>query len=237
MYRVRNKKRGVSMHEIFKVFFINLVCDIDNMLILGIILRKHSHLKITLPAAIVLTLTRTTYIILIDGLSNIPLFQLLTGIILLFIAYKVVTRSTWEDDFFRPSRSPFLKVKVLLLLAATDFLLCLDGVIVISRISQHVVPVATGIFCSLLISLLFFTLIIRLAKTFFWINFIAGGFIAQNAIIGISKDPWLADWIHFIDHLFPRVNIVNIIANGVVILIIMIGLFAYIKEHRITIWK
>ncbi|MEK5520492.1 TerC family protein [Heyndrickxia sp. FSL W8-0423] len=227
------------MHEFFKVFFINLVCDIDNMLILGAILRRHSYLNMTIPAAIVLTFMRTVYVILInEGLSGIPLFQLLTGLVLLFIAFKVVTMTiSGEDLLSRSTRSPKSKVNVLLLLMGTDFLISLDSVFVISGISQTIFPVATGIFGSLMISLLFMSIIIRLAKAFFWINIIAGGFIAQNAMIGMSKDPWLADWISQINQSFPNVNIVNIAANGAVILIVVIGVYSYIKHHRIIIDK
>jgi predicted tellurium resistance membrane protein TerC len=227
------------MLEFFKVFFINLVSDIDNMLILGTLLRKHSYLNITLPAAMVLTLTRTIYVVLVDGLSNVPLVHLLMGIILLFIAFKLVTMFIGEDN--RPGYtkySAYLKIKVLLLLAATDFLICLDSVIVISGISQHVAPVTLGIFCSLLISLFFLPLIVKLATTFSWINIIARGFIAHNAIIGIANDPWITKWVTYIDELlFPEANIVNIAANGAVIIIILLGLLSYIKHHRITIDK
>ncbi|MBL5810576.1 hypothetical protein B5V88_04355 [Heyndrickxia sporothermodurans] len=234
------KKRGDRVHDFFKVFFINLVCDIDNMLILGAILRRHSYLNMTIPAAIVLTFMRTVYVILInEGLSGVPLFQLLTGLILLFIAFKVVTMTISGEDLLsrNSTRSPKSTVKILLLLMGTDFLISLDSVFVISGISQTIFPVATGIFGSLMISLLFMSIIIRLAKAFFWINIIAGGFIAQNAMIGMSKDPWLADWISQINQSFPNVNIVNIAANGAVILIVVIGVYSYIKHHRIIIDK
>ncbi|KMY51446.1 TerC family protein [Peribacillus loiseleuriae] len=226
------------MQEFFKIFFINLICDIDNMLILGTILRNHSCLHLTIPAAMLLTFTRTIYVILIDRLSYVPMLQMLMGIILLFIAYKVVTTLIWEEDQYSHStRSTNSKVKVLLLLAATDFLISLDNVIVISRISQHVVPVIIGIFCGLLISLFFLPLIIKLVKTFFWINIIAGGFITLNAINSIVNDPKLANWIDYINYLFPNANIVNLVTNGAVILTIIIGIFSYIKHHRITIHR
>ncbi|MFE0504313.1 TerC family protein [Peribacillus butanolivorans] len=228
----------MKMQELFIVFFINLVSDIDNMLILGTILRKHSYLNITLPAAMVLTLTRTIYVVSVNGLSNVPMVHLLTGIILLVIAFKLVTRSIREEDLiYRSKHFAFIKIKVLLLLAATDFLICLDSVIAISNISQHVVPVTIGIFCSLLISLFYLPLIIKLVSTFAWINIIVGGVIAQNAIIGIVNDPWLANWINKFDKLFPEANMVNLISNGVVIIIVVIGLISYIKHQRITIHR
>lgn len=231
-------KEEIVVQDFLKVFFINLVSDIDNMLILGTILRKYSYLKIILPAAFVLTFTRSVYVIAVNGLSNVPMIHLLSGVILLFIAFKLVTRSIGEEDIPRHlNRSFYLKIKVLFLLAATDFLICMDSVIAISGISKNVVPVSLAIFCSLLISLFYLPLIVKLATIFSWINIIVGGFIAQNAIIGIVNDPWLADWIQSLDQLFPDANIVNLAANAVVIIIVVIGLISYINHNRITIHK
>jgi predicted tellurium resistance membrane protein TerC len=226
------------MGEFSKVFFLNLISDIDNMLILGTILRRYSFLNIIIPAVIVLTIMRTIYVFLVNGISNIPMFHLLLGIILLFVAFKLVRRSIKEENLPRRSNSSaYLKVKVLLLLAASDFLICLDSIIVISGISQHMGPVTIGIFCSLLFSLLFLPLIVKLAANFFWVNIIAGGFIAQNAVIGMANDPVLADWIDYANESFPKANIVNIAANGAVIIFVLIGLFSYIKHHRISTYN
>ncbi|MGE8078828.1 TerC family protein [Peribacillus loiseleuriae] len=226
------------MQEFFKVFFISLICDVDNMLILGTILRNHSCLHFTIPAAMLLTFTRVIYVSIIDRLSYVPMFQMLMGIILLFIAYKIVTTFIWgEDRYSHSTRPTHSKVKVLLLLVVTDLLISLDSVLVISGISQHIMPVIIGIFCGLLISLFFLPVIIKLVKTFFWINIIAGGFITQHAINSIVNDPKLANWIDYMNDLFPNTNIVNLVTNGAVILTIIIGIFSYIKHHRITIHR
>ena len=125
------------MQDFLKVFSFNFISDIDNMIILGAILRKHSYLNITIPAAIVLTITRTTYIIVISELSTVPLVHLLSGMLLLFIAFQLVKKSSKDERIpQRATHSIIYKMKVLLLLAATDFLICLDGVLVISKISH-----------------------------------------------------------------------------------------------------
>ncbi len=223
------------MHEILRVFFINLISDIDNMLILGTILRKYSYLNVTFLAVIVLTLTRSFYVAVVEGLSQLPFFHLLVGIILLFIAFKLVTRSIKGEELKREQRSAFLKIKVLFLLAATDFLICLDSIIVIYEFSTHMVPVLVGIFCSLLISLHFLTLIEKLATNYFWINVVAGGFIAHNAVMVIVKEPRVINWLVYIDQVYPNGNIVEIVADGAVIMVVFTGLISYLKQHRITI--
>lgn len=226
------------MHDFLKVFFVTLVSDIDNLLILGTILRRYSYLSITLPAVIVLTSTRTIYVAIVESLSNFPLFHLMVGIILLIVAFKLVSKSIKDEPLPRqPNKSPLTYLKVLLLIASTDFLICLDSVLIISGISQHGSSVIFGIFLSLLITLTFLPFIIKMARSFFWINIIAGAFIAQNAVIGLVKDPWLADWIDSIDKLFPGTNIVNVFANGAVIMIVVTGVYYYIKYHRVSIYK
>ncbi|MEH7095562.1 TerC family protein [Neobacillus vireti] len=226
------------MTEVAKVFFITLVSDIDNLLILGTILRRYTHLKITLPAIIVLTLSRAIYVIIIKSILGVPMLQLSMGIILLLIAFKLVRKSIDGEPLTRPfNQSIFLKIKVLSILAATDFLICLDSVVIIVGISQHVEAVTLGIFSSLLVSLLFLPFVVKLATSFFWINIIAGAFIAQNAVIGMLKDPILAGWLSTINKLFPHTNVINMTANGAIIIFIVIGVYSYIKHQRIIFHK
>ncbi|MBD8004501.1 TerC family protein [Bacillus norwichensis] len=228
------------IQDFLQVFFMTMVSDIDNMLILGAILRRHSNFKVPFFAAVLLTFTRTLYVGVVEGLSDVPLFHVLTGFILLVISYKLVTKLIYGVDRVRParySRSLFHKIRILAALAATDFLICWDGVLIISNISDHIPTISLGIFCSLLIALYFLRLIVKLAAAIPWINVIAGGFIAQNAITSIAKDPWMEGWIHFADSLVPQVNIVNTAANGAVIIIVVIGLVTYMKNHRISIHR
>lgn len=219
------------MQELLKVFFINLVSDIDNMLILGAILRRYSYSRIVLPAAVLLTFTRTVYVLMIDGLTAIPMFRLLLGVVLLILAFKLVTKAGEQQGAGRSKRSSSL-IKILALLAATDFLICMDGVIVISGLSQHILPVTIGIFSSLLISLYFLPIIVKLATAFSWINIIAGAFIAKIAIVRVVNDPFLGKWLSSADSLFPEADVVSLVSSGTVILMIVIGVFSYIRQQH-----
>ncbi|MCJ7841989.1 hypothetical protein MUB24_13980 [Lederbergia sp. NSJ-179] len=222
------------MHEMIKVFLITFVSDLDNLLILGAIIRKHSNLNIVVPTAVVLTLTRSVYVMLIDRLFAIPLIHLFMGLILLFIAFKLSTRSFADETLTRPGdRTLSLKIKALFLLAATDFLICLDSVMVISNVSQNMIPAIMGIFLSLLLSLLFLPFIIKLAIKFSWINIVAGAFIAQTAVIGMVNDPWLKSWVSRMNLYFPRVNMINLFANSMIVLVIFVGCFSYFKNRRL----
>lgn len=221
------------MNEIIKVFLITFVSDLDNLLILGAIIRKHPQVNIVFPAAVVLTCTRALYIIVMDTLLTIPVIHLIMGVILLFIAFGLVTKSfTDQTDISLLNRSFSIRVKVLSLLAATDFLICLDSVIVISEISQNISMALIGVFLSLIVSLFFLPLIIKVAAKFMWINIIAGAFIAQTAVVGIIGDPWLKGWILAINAYFPKVNLIHISANIVIVLVILIGCYSYIKSNR-----
>ncbi|MCM3567756.1 TerC family protein [Neobacillus mesonae] len=223
------------MQEALKVFFINLVSDIDNMLILGTILRQYSYLNVTFLAVIVLTITRSFYVAVIDSLSQLPMFHLIIGIILLIIAFKLVTRTIKGEELARKQNSFFLKLKVVLMLAATDFLICLDSIIVIYKFSTHLTPIIVGIFCSLLISLHFLPLIEKLAVNFFWINVIAGGFIAHNAMMVIMNEPRAASFYLKLHQAYPNGNIVNIAADGAVIIVVITGMISYLNHRRITL--
>ncbi|WP_042355828.1 TerC family protein [Bacillus rubiinfantis] len=223
------------MQEIFRVLFINLVSDIDNLLILGTILRRYSYLNVTMLAVVVLTITRSLYVAFVEVVSQLPYFQLIVGIILLWIAFKLVTKTIRGEVFQRSSNSVFTKIKVLLLLAATDFLICLDSIIVIYEFSTHMLPVIIGLFCSLFISLHFLPLIERLATNFFWINVVAGGFIAQNAVLIMVKDPWISELLSVFFSLYEKDDMVNVLANGAVIIVVLTGVISYINHRRILL--
>ena len=135
----------------------------------------------------------------------------------------------------REPYSTLLKIKVLLMLAATDFLICLDSIIVIYEFSTHILPIITGIFCSLLISLHFLPLIEKLATNFFWINVIAGGFIAHNAVMVIMNEPRLESWVLYLHQVYPNGNIINIAADGAIIIVVITWLISYLNHRRITI--
>lgn len=226
------------MTELLKVLLITLVSDIDNVLILGTILHRYSYLNLTIPAICVLTLTRTTYVVMVNRITDFPMLQLLMGIILLIIAFKLVRRSINAEPLRKPTGSTYYsKAKVLLLIAATDFLICMDSIVIISGITQNVKDIILGTFCSLLISILFLPMIVKLASTFFLINIIAGAFIAQNAVMGILNDPILAEPVQAMKQLFPEADFINIAANGTIIIFIIIGVISYSKNQRITIDK
>ncbi|MBO0992938.1 TerC family protein [Bacillus sp. SD088] len=226
------------MNEIIKVFLITFISDLDNLLILGAIIRKHPQINIVFPAAVVLTCTRAIYIVVMDTLLTIPVIHLIMGVILLFVAFSLVTKSFAEQTDIPPlNRSISIKVKVLSLLAATDFLICLDSVIVISEISQNMSMALIGIFLSLIISLFFLPMIIKVATKFAWVNIMAGAFIAQTAVVGIIGDPWLKGWILSINSYFPKVNLIHVSANIVIVLVILVGCYSYIKSNRHNFFK
>ncbi|WP_062104955.1 TerC family protein [Bacillus niameyensis] len=224
------------MQGFLSVFFITFISDIDNLLILGAILRKHSYLRIAFPAVVMLTLTRTLYIILINGFSYLPMIQLLMGMILLYIAFKFATRPVMLDEI-RPNYSLWARLKVLFLIVGTDFLISMDSVIIISGISETRLYLILGIFSSLLISFFFLPFIIKLAINFSWITIIAGGFIAKSAVTSILNDPVLVDCIVYIESIYPRVNIFNKMSSGVALIVVVIGVTRYhnsqyIKTHK-----
>lgn len=224
------------MQEFLSVFFITFISDIDNLLILGAILRKHSYFKIVIPAVVLLTLTRTLYIFLIDSLSTLPLIQLLMGIILLYFAFKLATRPVILEPI-RPDYSIWSRLKVLLLIVGTDFLIGMDSVMIISGISEKQMSLMLAIFSSLLISFFFLPFIIKMAVKFSWITIIAGGFIAKSAVTSIIKDPLLEDCVDYFELLFPKVNILSIFSSGVALIIVVIGLVYYLNNQIIKTYN
>jgi predicted tellurium resistance membrane protein TerC len=219
--------------DILKIYFMNMINDLDNILIISAVIRKYGYQIKSLFSYIVvcLTVSRTIYVMIIQFLAEIPGLRVVIGIILLCIAIRLACSIQEEKD----ERSiPSISItKMMVIVLAADFSVCLDSVMVTSGLSNNLLFIMVGIFLS--VSTVFYVLDYFseiMARTSL-VQIIAGGLIAHIAILDMLKDPITENPILYLEDFF-QINIhhwYNMFALDIAILVIFIGLMKRINSH------
>lgn len=220
--------------DILKIYFMNMINDLDNILIISAVIRKYGYQIKSLFSYIVLCLTisRTIYVMIVQFLAEIPGLRIVIGFILLCIAIRLAC-SIQEDKGERSTPSISI-TKMMLIVLATDFSVCLDSVMVTSGLSTNLLFIMMGIFLS--VSTVFYVLDYFseiMARTSL-VQILAGGLIAHIAILDMLEDPITENPILYIEDFF-QINIhhwYNMFALDIAILVIFIGLMKMINSSK-----
>ena len=224
---------GFVLSEIIKIFFMNSINDLDNLLIITTVIRKNGYTVKTLfrYMVICLTLSRTFYVLVIHSLVDFPSLRLITGMIILCIAIRLAW--SFEKDK-RIKTIPNISVfQMMLIVMATDFFICLDSVIIIAELSSNPLFIAIGIGLSVFTFFILYSSFTDILGNTSWIQVIASGLIAHIAILSIVKDPIIKTPLKLIEN-YLEIHInnwINVFALDVAIITIMIGVLRRIKNR------
>lgn len=214
----------------------NLINDIDNILIISAVIRKYGYQVKSLFSYIVLILTisRTVYVLVIQFLADIPGLRVITGIILLFMAVRLAFSAQENIDMRSDSHPRKSTIKMLLIVLVTDFSICMDSVMVTSELSHNPIFIMIGIFLSVSTVFIVFDFFSEIMTKTYLVQILAGGLIAHIAILDMLKDPITEQPILFLEDFF-KINIhnwYNMFAVDIALLVIFIGLMNRIKTIR-----
>lgn len=193
------------------------------------IIRKYSfHQKsVILFTVFLLTFSRTVYVGAVDSLTAIPGLRLISGLIMIGLALRLVLFTDFGLKRSRPLSWIRSWIKMSFVLLFTDFTICLDNVIVTAELSSHPITAAFGIFISLMTAFVLLRLLPESVAESGWIQIIAAGLISHIAFLGIVKDPLLADKLIRLDQMLKGTDIskaIQIIAVNIAIIMIIIGI-------------
>ena len=133
---------------------------------------------------------RLIFVFLVTQLLRIPFLQLVCGLLLIWIAVKLVRPAHAEDDQVRPAVS--LKDAVGVIIVA-DVVMSLDNVIAISAAAHgNMVLVVFGLLLSLPLVVWGSGVLARWMNRFPLIIWAGGGVLGFVAIELTLKDPWIA---------------------------------------------
>src|SRR6267378_2365121 len=155
---------------------------------------------------------RLAFIAVATLLLRIPLLQLLGGLALLWIAFKLVRKETGAEGHVRQGTSLWEAVWVIVV---ADAVMSLDNVLAVAAAAHgDLTLVVFGIGLSLPIVVWGSGLLAMLMNRFVWIIWLGGGILGYVAGEMILKERHLAHWI---DHTAPGIGLLPILPAVIIV--------------------
>src|SRR5881397_1796461 len=149
---------------------------------------------------------RLAFIAVATYLLSVPLLQLLGGLALLWIAFKLVHKETGAEGHVRQGGS--LREAVWIIIIA-DAVMSLDNVLAVAAAAHgNLILVVFGIALSLPIVVWGSGILATLMNRFMWIIWVGGGILGYVAGEMILKDKGLA---RYIDSSLPGINLIPLV--------------------------
>ena len=157
---------------------------------------------------------RLAFITVATFLLRIPLLQLVGGVALLWIAFKLVSKETGAEGHIRQGSS--LREAVWIIIVA-DAIMSLDNVLAVAAAAHgDLTLVVFGIALSLPIVVWGSGMLTTLMNRFVWIIWLGGGILGYVAADMILKDRSLARWI---DPSAPGLALVPLVPAAIIVVL------------------
>jgi len=198
------------------IIFIDLVLAGDNAIVIGMAARKLSpeqQKKAIFWGTFGAVAIRIVATILVVELLKIPGLQLVGGLLLIWIAYKLLVSDEGHKDI-KAKDSLWAAVQTIVI---ADAAMGLDNVIAVAGAANHnTALVIIGLLISVPIVVWGSTLFIKLVNKFPPIVYIGSGVLAYTAGKMITHEPFIHDWFAHpaVNWAFLAVVVVGVLAAG-----------------------
>jgi YjbE family integral membrane protein len=191
------------------IVLLDLVLAGDNALVIALAVRSlpakqqfWGRMFGTLGAVVL----RLAFIAAVTWLLTIPLLRLVGGLVLVWIAYKLVAHPPGGEGEVREGTT--LKEAIGIIILA-DVVMSFDNVMAISGAARgDFVLIVFGLLLSLPLVVWGSGLLAKLMNRFPLIIWLGGGVLGWVAMRMILDDPWMLNWLghtHFLHHTAPYV--------------------------------
>ena|GEM_PF-55491 len=203
--------------SLITIVFIDLLLAGDNAIVIGLAARNLPREK--QKQAIILgtagaVLVRIVATIIVVWLLKIPFLLAVGGVLLLWIAYKLLVQEE-EHDSIKPAATLWGSIRTIII---ADAAMGLDNVIAVAGAAHgSIVLVVLGLLISIPIVVWGSTLFIRLIERFKWIIYLGAGVLAYTAAKMITHEPRFEAFFGaspWIVYAFEAVMIVGVIVAG-----------------------
>jgi YjbE family integral membrane protein len=194
---------------------LNLLLSGDNALVIALAVRAlppRQRLLGQIWGALGAVALRVGFVAIVTLLLRVPLLQLVGGLLLLWIAVRLVRP---ENDDATGTRHGSSLWEAIWIIIVADITMSLDNVLAIAAAAKgEMLLVAIGIAISLPIVIWGAGLLARLMNRWVWIVWLGGGFLAYVAVEMVFEDKMVRGWVGPAgEHVKPAVSI----AAGVVV--------------------
>jgi YjbE family integral membrane protein len=215
-----------TLLTLLKVIAIDLILSGDNAVVIAMATRrlpeKNRNKAIYLGTGFAIVL-RILFAVVIAMLLKIPLVHFFGGLLLLFIAYKVLVNHGAEDNSVTAKDSIVGAVGTII---AADAVMSLDNVVAVAGASGgNLIILALGVLISIPIMVFGSKLIVRVMEKYSWIAYIGSGILAWTAGEMIIGDEKIMDWLNI-----QQGPIIYVFAIIVTVLLLT---FAYWRNKKI----
>ncbi|WP_075983651.1 TerC family protein [Bacillus massilinigeriensis] len=214
-----------SVIALLKVIAIDLILSGDNAIVIAMATRKLPHNKRNIAifwgtgGAIVLRIIFASIIVM---LLNIPLVHFFGGLLLLYIAYKVL------DNHEEHGKGPAAKdstIQAIGTIIAADAVMSLDNVVAVAGASGgSILILAFGVLISIPIMIFGSKLIVSFMEKYPWIAYVGSGILAWTAGDMIFGDKRIMEWFNY-----EKGPITYILTAIVTVLVLWLG---YMKNKK-----
>ncbi|MGG6309897.1 TerC family protein [Paenibacillus macerans] len=209
--------------SLINIIFIDLILAGDNAIVIGMAARKLPHSvqkKAILYGTAGAVILRIVATLIVVWLLGIPWLLAVGGLMLVFIAYKVLADDGGHDNIEAKDKLwPAIRTIVV-----ADAAMGLDNVIAVAGASkQHMVLVVIGLLISVPIVVWGSTLFIKLLDKFPWIAYVGAAVLAYTAANMITEEP------HFL-HFFEENLVLRYTLIALVIACVLLA--GFLKKKR-----
>ncbi|GIP38035.1 membrane protein [Paenibacillus sp. J31TS4] len=178
------------------IIIIDLVLAGDNAIVIGLAARnvpKHQQKMVILWGTFGAVVLRVLLTLGVAWLLNIPGLLLLGGLLLIWIAFKLLVDKKDHELDAKPSMMGAIRTILI-----ADVVMGLDNVLAVAGAAHgSFLLVVTGLVISVPIVVWGSTLFLKLMEKFPWILYIGAGVLAMTAAKMIAEEKFMVDYLAF----------------------------------------
>ncbi|MED3790420.1 TerC family protein [Peribacillus frigoritolerans] len=207
---------GEFISGLLAIIMIDLVLAGDNAILIGLAARKlpkEQQKKVIIWGAVGAIVIRIIATLLVVWLLEVPGLHLIGGLLLVWIAYKLLIDE--EEHDVKPADSMWAAIKTIII---ADALMGLDNVLAVAGASHgNFILVVIGLLVSIPVVMYGSTLILKLIERFPFIIIIGAGILGWTAAKMIVAEPFMHDYFAnpFIKYGFEAIVVFGILFAGI----------------------
>ncbi|HTO12709.1 MAG TPA: TerC family protein [Candidatus Binatia bacterium] len=198
---------------LLQIGYLNLLLSGDNALVIALAVRalpRHKRVLGQLWGAAGAVVLRLLFLGIVMYLLEVPFLKLVGGLLLIWIAFKLVQSESGAESEVKHGASLWDAVWIIIV---ADVTMSLDNVLAVAAAARgNFVLIVLGIALSLPIVVWGAGWLARLMNRYAWIVWLGGGILGKVAGQMILEDHLLRDqpWAHGFDHAIPGVGEISL---------------------------
>ncbi|MNW29436.1 Integral membrane protein TerC family protein [compost metagenome] len=211
--------------SLINIIFIDLILAGDNAIVIGMAAKR---LPLTVQKKAILygtagaVILRIVATIIVVWLLGIPWLHAIGGVMLIFIAYKVLADDdSHENVEAKDSLWPAVRTIII-----ADAAMGLDNVLAVAGASgQHIILVIIGLLISVPIVVWGSTLFIKLLNRYPWIAYVGAAVLAYTAAHMITQEPKFSDF-------FADKPVLQYLLIAIVVVVVLLAGYLKKRTHK-----